>query len=35
MMKLRWNKTKITTSSKRRHGMRIMMGPKNMDQNMI
>lgn len=35
VMKLRLNKTRRTISSMRRHGMRMMIGPKNMDQHSI
>jgi len=35
VMKLRLNKTRMITSSTRRHGMRTMMGPKNIDQHMM
>jgi len=35
VIKLKLNKTRMIISSTRRHGRRIMMGPKNIDQHMI
>jgi len=35
VMKWKLNRTRMMISSTRRHGRRIMMGPKNMDQHII